>query len=286
MSLLNRHAFFLLAATSLACSSQAKLIDAAPDGSTGSDATSDPTVDAFEEEGAVADSSPDSPLADSAPDLNCIADAAYYPVCGVDGKTYDNWGAATCVGVAVWRDGPCCSDLSPHVGDQCPMSQDTAIECPDPADQQQNCLCTTGATWSCGTALCDPFGTWSLTYSGQSCSLAGESVTIEAGDAGSLAVVTFLNRTYHGDFCSFDGGMTDAAAGPVQVGAALSNHNCSVHVVYYQSYCYSGEQQCEGVELTLNIDGDQLNGTDQSTACWCAGPGPAITQFSVSGSRQ
>ncbi len=93
-------------------------------------------------------------------DCGCVQ-GAYYPVCGVDGQTYDATCGIECVPVAVACQGECpcgCDDLEASYAEQLALAKECSPEldveqCTTLVDDQLGCPCETMANPSNGEAM-------------------------------------------------------------------------------------------------------------------------------------
>jgi hypothetical protein len=116
-------------------------------------------------------------------------------------------------------------------------------------------------------APCEPYGTWTVSYTAD----AGSPPTTETllvapdPDAGGISV-TFADRQPPVDTCSIPdagNGATWSAAG------TLDPATCTLTATYDASWCMSGEQQCDAFTLTLALAGSMGSGTAHEHGGWC-----------------
>ncbi len=78
----------------------------------------------------------------------CVCGEIWAPVCGVDGRTYDNPCSARCAGVAVAYEGACRDEPGECAEDECGPSPFQAMVCPDGTPPPQ--MCVRDAAGMCG----------------------------------------------------------------------------------------------------------------------------------------
>ena len=121
---------------------------------------------------------------------------------------------------------------------------------------------------------CEPLGSWLLHYAGDAGTEPDEKILVETSvDAGpGEPHLTFLDRVPEKDSCSYpgDGGQQDASASAnLQGSATLDGASCTLTGGYYQTWCMSGEDQCDKWTLTLTLTGTKGSGVADWKGGWC-----------------
>jgi hypothetical protein len=119
------------------------------------------------------------------------------------------------------------------------------------------------------TAPCDPVGTWRIHYKetrGQSTLETTDRVRVQMGKSGLQ--ISFPDQTVRPNQCSMQDG-----PGILAVEGTVSDDGCTVFAQRRESWCMSGEEQCEELSVTLTIAPDGKAATGSGTWCACWNPG-------------
>ncbi|MFO0564604.1 MAG: hypothetical protein U0263_03020 [Polyangiaceae bacterium] len=144
---------------------------------------------------------------------------------------------------------------------------------------------TTDASLDAGA--CEPTGSWIWQSVSEGGTPKDDHVLVEAApDAGPNQLkVTFSDRLPEQDACSIpDAGDADAALEPIAALGTLDPASCKLTVSYSQSWCYSGEQQCETWSFEVTLAGDLVHGSASRDGGWCMDK--YQTDYQMSGQKQ
>lgn len=119
----------------------------------------------------------------------------------------------------------------------------------------------------CDAKVCQPFGTWEVSYSGEgTCKPKPDTLYLE--DTGDGTIIKFTNLNVPISSCT----APDTPMPSYLVDGALTGNRCSLNARIARTWCTSGENQCDTRELTLEFDEeDSATGVLKYTECWCDG---------------
>ena len=117
-------------------------------------------------------------------------------------------------------------------------------------------------------AHCDPVGTWRIHYQqpGQAGD-TGERVLVESR-AGAFAV-SFPDRPVPVNACGA------STPGQLTFDGSVSADGCTLMASRRESYCFSGEGQCQHLAVTLTLAADGKSARGSGTWCRCWDPDPS-----------
>lgn len=118
----------------------------------------------------------------------------------------------------------------------------------------------------CDPRVCEPFGTWEVSYSGEG-TCKPEPDTLYLEDTGNGTIVKFTNLNVPISSCT----APDTPMPTYLVDGSLTGNRCSFNGRIARTWCMSGENQCDTRELSLEFDEDSATGTLKYTECWCDG---------------
>ncbi len=139
-----------------------------------------------------------------------------------------------------------------------------------------------------GSGYCLPDGTWQLRYTSDgSCVPTGDTLRVTIESDGS-ASVEFVGQGPEADLCVLPSGDAGAESvmGTYSESGEFSPTDCTLTARREGQWCWSGEDQCEEVELDLRFTGDTVSGTGTACRCWCdGGMGCSPEPLEVTGAR-
>jgi hypothetical protein len=140
--------------------------------------------------------------------------------------------------------------------------------------------------------LCDPFGTWLVTYGdepvtageSQFCAPGLDEIVVEPGAQPRSIEVTFMGRAAGDSNCSAEVTFPTVE----ESSGTISADGCTLTATLDVSWCYSGQAQGEQRSLRLAITGDAASGVvrHQPRQCAaCGGPTCPEVQFEATATR-
>jgi hypothetical protein len=131
---------------------------------------------------------------------------------------------------------------------------------------------------------CNPTGTWEIQYADvKACAPLAETITITSDEDGGADEVTFQNRGKRAWECGGNADQSDYEATSV-----TSENGCVVTLSSHSKSCWSGEAQCEDLDLKLYLNPFKSEGEVEGTfhKCWCGSSGPEGTTLPVKGTAK
>ncbi|MHB9004840.1 MAG: hypothetical protein ACYC6C_12420 [Coriobacteriia bacterium] len=122
---------------------------------------------------------------------------------------------------------------------------------------------------------CVATGTWLITTSPEAGSPESETVVVADGN-GDEVTSSFADRETPVDQClpPTDAGV---AMGTSSQLATFDASACVLVLAWTESYCHSGEQQCESATYELTVSGDTATGRLHEKRGWCMDPSSTDT---------